>query len=353
MNLNFVFFLLFLFFTIFIGLRHNIGGDYGQYRFIYGLHQEMSFFESLLPSSNSSDPGFGILNWMVHQVDPFESIYWNYFHRVGGYNILNLVCAAIFCLFFLKFAFNLPRPFLILTLSFPYLIIVVSMGYVRQGIAIAIIAQAIIMLGQSRKFWFIALVLLATSIHKSAIIFLPLVAYVSTTNKFLLAIIGVAFFGFVAFVLLASQVERLVSVYIGQEIQSRGAQMRIALLLPSALIYFIYKKNFLFSQNQHKIYSFFSITTLLMFLSVISFASGFSTSLDRIALYYLPFQVMMFSYLPEIFAKKNAFFVTLFIIIYFLLLMTVWLVFADNNSAWVPYKSLLYLDFNSINYVTR
>jgi hypothetical protein len=353
MNLNFVFFLLFLFFTIFIGLRHNIGGDYGQYRFIYGLHQEMSFFESLLPSANSSDPGFGILNWMVHQVDPFESIYWNYFHRVGGYNIVNLVCAAIFCLFFLKFAFNLPRPFLILTLSFPYLIIVVSMGYVRQGIAIAIIAQAIILLGQSRKLWFIVLVLLATSIHKSAIIFFPLVAYVSTSNKYLLAIIGVAFFGFVGFVLLASQVERLVSVYIGQEIQSRGAQMRIALLLPSALIYLIYKKKFIFSEYQHKIYSFFAITTVIMFISVISFASGFSTSLDRIALYYLPFQVMIFSYLPEMFAKKNAFFVTLLIIIYFFLLMTVWLVFADNSSAWVPYKSLLYLDFHSINYVTK
>ena len=73
------------------------------------------------------------------------------------------------------------------------------MGYVRQGIAIAIIAQAIILLGQSRKLWFIVLVLLATSIHKSAIIFFPLVAYVSTSNKYLLAIIGVAFFGFVGF----------------------------------------------------------------------------------------------------------------------------------------------------------
>lgn len=340
----------FLFLTIFIGLRFNIGGDFGQYRLIYSQYFETTFLDSLITSRYVADPGFGFINWLIHQFDPYGGINWNFAQRIGGYNILNLVCAGIFSFFFLKFSFKLPRPFLVLAMAFPYLIVVVSMGYVRQGMSIAIVSFALIKLCESNKLSFIALVCIAALLHKSAVIFLPLVAYISTSNKFILFLISLIFFSFVVLYVAANQVERLVSVYIAQGIQSRGAQLRIALLLPAAFFYLKYKNRFSFTDLEHKIWDFFSISTIVIFILVLTVGSSISTSLDRIALYYIPFSVLILSLLPEIFEKRNALLIILALLIYYLVLFSIWLLFADHNYQWLPYQNILFFDTSNINH---
>jgi hypothetical protein len=344
-SLKIAFLTLLLFLTAFIGLRFNIGGDFGQYRFIYSQFAELSFLEALIPGTNRSDPGFALVNWLIHKIDIFNSIYWNYAYRVGGYNIVNVVLAFIFSFFFLKFSFSQPRPFLILALSFPYLIVVVAMGYIRQGVAIGLLAYALIELVRSKNLRFILLVLIAGSLHKSAFLFLPLVAYVNTDSKILLFIISASFLSLLGLVLLASEFERLISVYVGQSMQSSGAVYRLGLLLPAAFVYFLYQKKFSFNSTEHKIWTLFSVTSIAMFISVVSFGSSFSTSIDRIALYYLPFQVLILSLLPDIFNERNSFLVLLGLLLYYFLLFFIWLSIGSNNSAWVPYSNLLFLDW--------
>ena len=348
--LNLLFAFCFIFLTLFIGLRYNIGGDFGQYRLIYSQYYETSFLNSLISSRYVADPGFGVLNWFIHQFDPYEGINWNFAHRVGGYNIVNLSCAGIFSIFFLKFAFKLPRPFLVLAMTFPYLIVVVSMGYVRQGMSIAILAFALTQLCESKKLSFVILVCIAASLHKSAIIFLPLVAYISTSNKFILFLIGLIFFSFVVLFIAANQIERLVSVYIGQGIQSRGAQLRIGLLIPAAFIYLKYKNRFSFNDVEHQIWSFFSISTVALFLLVLTVGSAISTSLDRIALYYIPFSTLILSLFPDLFEKRNRLLVIIALLVYYFLLFTIWILFADHNFQWLPYQNILFFDTNDLNH---
>jgi hypothetical protein len=62
---------------------------------------------------------------------------------------------------------------------------------------------------------------------------------------------------------------------------------------------------------------------------------------DRVALYFLPLQLMVFSFLPEALGKKsgrgNQDWV-LAALVYYGVVELVWLNFATNAFAWTPYR---------------
>ena len=82
-----------------------------------------------------------------------------------------------------KFCLSLPRPFLALTVAIPYLVIVVAMGYSRQGLAIGLVLIALVALMDQKNLKFVIFILIAASIHKSAIILFPILGYLSQSNK--------------------------------------------------------------------------------------------------------------------------------------------------------------------------
>ncbi len=75
--------------------------------------------------------------------------------------------------------------------------------------------------------------------------------------------------------------------------------------------------------------------------------SELSAFADRIGLYFLPIQVLVFANLEYIISNQKILFkINLFTILYYLLILIFWLNFSNHKAYWVPYQNyLLILNF--------
>ena len=80
-----------------------------------------------------------------------------------------------------------------------------------------------------------------------------------------------------------------------------------------------------------------------------AFLTSFSTFIDRIALFFLPLQMVVFSFLPDLF-HKTFLIPGARIVIYSAIVLFVWLNFAANSWAWIPYENILFLEQSNISY---
>ena len=312
--------------TIIIGFRYYVGGDWGNYYWQVQRSIGLPFIESF---TLRGDPLFSILNWISGNL---------------GFDVygVQVISGLIFSYGLSKFCLTLPRPFLALTVAIPYLVIVVAMGYSRQGLAIGFVLIALTALMDQKRFKFVVLILIAASVHKSAIILLPILGYVSQSNKiwnFIWVVIGsvIAFFVFVS-----AYLEFLIYAYFESEYNSSGAFIRLSMSMICSLIFLLFSKNFHFDKHNTLIWKFCSYASILLFLGL--FISSSSTALDRIALYFIPLQLVVLSYLPEIFqvSKKFSQGLKWSIVFYCSMVLTIWLLFADSSFRWIPYKSFLF-----------
>ena len=69
------------------------------------------------------------------------------------------MAGAIFAIGLVVFCRNLPRPWLALAVAVPYLVIVVAMGYSRQGVALGLAMLGLVALGKKGTGWFVFWVL--------------------------------------------------------------------------------------------------------------------------------------------------------------------------------------------------
>lgn len=153
-------------FVVMIGLRYQVGGDWGSYRHHLALLKGMSLAESL----TFGDPGYYFLNWLATSL---------------GANIafVNVACAAIVIIGLTRFCREQPFPMLAYLVAVPYLLIVVSMGYTRQSAALGLAMIALSELANNRQKGFVFWVLFAALFHKSAVLLLPIAAVSASTNS--------------------------------------------------------------------------------------------------------------------------------------------------------------------------
>ena len=312
--------------TVVIGFRYYVGGDWGNYYWQVERSIGLPFTESF---TLRGDPLFSILNWLSGNLG------------FGVYGV-QVTSGLIFSYGLSKFCLSLPRPFLALTVAIPYLVIVVAMGYSRQGLAIGLVLIALVALMDQKNLKFVIFILIAASIHKSAIILFPILGYLSQSNKiwnFVWVAIGtvIAFFVFIS-----AYIEFLIYAYFESEYNSSGAFIRLSMSMVCALIFLLFSKNFNLNGHNILIWKFFSYASILLFAGL--FVSSSSTALDRIALYFIPLQLVVLSYLPEIFqvSKKFSQGLKWSIVFYCSLVLTIWLLFADSSFRWIPYKSFLF-----------
>ena len=308
--------------VLMIGLRHEVGADW----FSYITHVELLEHEPFLAIiDGQGDVGYSALNWLGANL-------------FGGVYLVNVVCALLFTGGLLMYCRTQPRPWLALVVATPYLIIVVAMGYTRQGVAIGIALLGFAALQRGRLFNFLGWIAVAALFHKSAVILVP-VAVFSGYHRRWLAFAGIALTAPLLFkLLLQDAVGSLVNTYVVAEYQSSGAAIRIAMNAVPAALFLYHRKRFRLPPNVHTFWVWMSFAALgfIVLLQV----SPSSTAVDRLALYWIPLQVFVWSRIPDALGvpgKPNQNWVQL-MVLYSAAVLFVWMFFASHASAWIPYR---------------
>lgn len=272
-----------------------------------------------------SDPGYQLINWLSAEM------------RWGIFGV-NLIGGAIFSTGLVVFCLNLPRPWLALAVSVPYLVIVLGMGYSRQGIALGLAMLGMVALKNLKTRYFVLSGVLGATFHKSALLLLPIPALAVSRNRYWTAIWVVAIAVLAYKVLLKESTESLYQNYVEGEIQSSGALIRLLMNVLPAMILLVRRNKFSFVGTERKLWLCFAYISLALF--GILMVSPSSTAVDRVALYMLPLQLVVFSHFPDVFGnpRKSNDVLVAAVLLYYAAVEFVWLNYADNAGSWIPYR---------------
>jgi hypothetical protein len=301
-----------------VGCRFEVGGDW----FNYFDYLDEVAGSSLSEVLTSTEPGYRLLNWLSLNL---------------GWGIIgvNAIGGSLFALGVTVFCRSLARPWLALTIAVPYLVIVVGMGYSRQGIALALAMIGLAALQKGTIWKFVVWVVAGAMFHRTAVLLLPIAAFVRSERRSIQILwIGVA--TTMAYALfLADSAEDLYANYVEAEYQSEGALIRLFMNAVPALVLLLGPKVFK-SLPGVRVWRIFSLLSLVL-LGVYA-ATPASTAVDRVALYMLPLQLVVFSYLPDAIHGVGRRQLAFAIILYYACALFVWLVFATHSEYWLPYR---------------
>jgi len=310
-------------FILLIGFRFEVGGDWGTYL----KHYYRATGVSLSVALEHGDPGYVFLNWLMAS--------WGW-----GISGVNLIAAIIFTAGLAVFCRQQPNPWMALAVAVPYLVVVVGMGYTRQGVAIGLLMLAITYLERGKIKHYLLLLVVAALFHKTAVLMIPLGIFLKGHGPF----IRILAVGLVAYgtwdLLLAEKQDDLWKNYVELQMQSQGARIRTFMnLIPSLLLLFYWRRwqeifpNFWF-------WFWISIGSILSF----AFVGVASTAADRIALYFIPIQLVVFSRLPYLANRQlPESIIVLGVVLGYVAVMFVWLNFAAHAQYWLPYQNFLFL----------
>jgi hypothetical protein len=308
-----------------IGLRYQVGGDWKNY--LKGLDVESAiqwndlFFQR--------DPGFTLVSWFSLALG--ASIYG-----------VNLICAAIFTGGLISLSRTQPYPWLAILVAIPYLIIVVAMGYTRQATAIGFLMYGFKYLERGRVTSYLSFVLMAGMFHKTAFVFLAFALFRPGSGK-LRRVLGVGFLiALIGSTYLIEQAQTFMLHYVYETMESEGAMIRVLMNLPPALILIVYWKKWGKNFNDRWLWGLISFFAILC----LPLASIASTAVDRMALYFIPLQIVVFARLPVLtqgrIERTSTFILVIF---YYAIVQFTWLVFGTHAPYWLPYDNLLLPSF--------
>ena len=307
-----------LIFALMMGLRHEVGGDWGTYSRHFNDVKGVGFSEVV----SRGDPGYYILNWLIAQAG-------------GSIYIVNLVCAAVMMWGTVKFCRSQPNPWLALLAAVPYMLVVVGMGYSRQAVALGFALLGLVALANGRVRNFVVWVAIGATFHKSAVLLLPIAALASSRNRLLTAaLVGVTTL-LMYYLLLADASEQLWENYVEAKYQSEGGMIRVLMNVVPGLIFLIFRKRLAPDPQERKLW----VLMALFSVACLPLVSLASTAVDRVALYLIPLQLFVFSRLPRLAnAVDTRTPLVLAVVGYYVAVLYVWLNFAANANYWVPYQ---------------
>ena len=309
--------------TCIVGFRFQVGGDWGAYMQTYEAASRTSPWDLL----TIKGPAYQLINWVSYQLG------------LGIYGV-NLVCGFIFAFGLMAFCKTLPRPWLALAVSTPYLITVVAMGYTRQSVAIGIIMLASTFLYRNKVVHFAILILAAATFHKPAILLLGFLIFtLRGTLAFLtvpaaILLIATFFFTMSDYFLLTYK------NYVISEYHSSGAVMRTAMTALPATLFLFFRNRFGMKKSASRFWWAMSLAAITLF--VLALISPATTAIDRIALYFLPIQMLVASYLPDILhlTPQSKRIMKGLVVSGYAGVYLIWLAFADHAYLWVPYQTI-------------
>jgi hypothetical protein len=315
----FLWFAVLILFSIVIGLRDRVGGDWYSYQDFFNDAQGQSLAAYLLLHS---DFGYYTLNWVVATVG--GSIYW-----------VNLFCAFILTAGTIHFCRHQPSPWLAMLAAVPYMLIVVGMGYTRQATALGFVLAALVALDDGRMRRFITLVMLGALFHKTCVLLLPLAMLIMERRRAWIVIVIPVFVVLGYYLLLRDGGDDLWQNYVQAQMQSEGGAIRVAMNAVPAVLLLIFQKQLLALDKKKGLWIGLSLVAIGL-VPLVHFAS---TAVDRMSLYIIPLQLYVFARLPRL--GQNEYgrgLIVALCIIYYALVQVIWLTSASHAQYWVPYQ---------------
>jgi nitrate reductase NapE component len=307
-------------FALLIGLRYQVGGDWLSYERLYMRIAGLGFLDAV--TRGGTDPGYAALNWAASRLD-------------GGIYLVNTVCAVVFMAGVSAFSRRQPLPWLALLVTVPYLIVVVAMGYTRQSAALGFVLLALVALRDGRLRAFVALVVVGTLFHKSAVLLLPFAALAVTERRLWTWFWVGAVSALMAALLLLEHRDALWRAYVAAGMVSEGGGIRVGMNAVPALLLLALRQRLTAPGHERHLWCWMAVFTLAM-LPLVAVAS---TAVDRLALYFLPIQAFVYARLPLLFATPvQRTFVVFAIVGGYGLVLWVWLNFAVHAPNWLPYQ---------------
>jgi len=305
-------------FTMLIGLRDVVGGDWVNYLPLFENISTWNFSWVL----ESKDVGYVLLNWLVAQAG-------------GSIYEVNLFCAAIMMTGTYRFCRSMPNPWLALLVAVPYLLIVVGMGYTRQAVALGCAMFGFVSLNRGRPVSFIASVVLGATFHSSAVLLIPIAGFASSRQPIWRAAWIASIFAIAYILLLQSETDVLWASYVtSNQMHSYGAVERISMNVVATIPLLLFGKRLIADAYTRRLWMLISCLALVC----LPFVFLASTAVDRLALYLLPLQLFVFSHLPNLTRNATARTgIVAGIVAYYAAVQFVWLNFALERNGWVPY----------------
>ena len=119
--------------------------------------------------------------------------------------------------------------------------------------------------------------------------------------------------------------------------QSRGALVRISINLIAALIYLFTYKIITNNILERRFYLYISI----LIISSLFLVKTNSTLVDRVNIYFMPIQFLVFTRIIYFYINVNKGFLIFFTGCFYYLLLWGWLIYGSYSYIWLPYNSLL------------
>lgn len=306
--------------VLFLGLRHQTGGDWDNYLLLFQRTHVTSFLVAL----SLSDPGYMLVDYGVS--------------RLGlGLGFVNLFCTAIFAAGLLRFAASQPAPPLALLVAMPVLVLLGAMGATRQSVAAGLLMWAIADHGRGRRAAASLMLVAAVLFHWSAAALLPLIPLIlirKTVSPRAILATGVALA--VAIVLVSVAVPSASYFEYAQE--ASGALVRVG-LSGSALggLVWLWRRNPAPSPDAISAAYLGLVTLISLALLLVSW-----TAADRMAYYTVPLQIYVATRIVTGFGTgrvRAAAQVALSLP--FAALFIAWLTLSSYRHCYLPYRSYL------------
>src|SRR4051812_19219859 len=310
-----------------IGLRYRVGGDWTNYIDIFDAAARGDLLDAV--ASARQEPGFIFLNWITVQIGL-------------GIWFVNLVAAVPFIYGLMRLARQQPNPWLALLVATPFLIVVVAMGYTRQAAALGCLMAGLAAIVDRRPAWhFVAWALAGTLFHRTALAFVPIMLIGSAKNR-LVAYVLVAISVIVAYyTVLPTGIDQYARGYIREELSAAGATVRVLMDVVPAVLVLLFGQRFFWTPEEREVWRMYAILCVLAGAALPFIQS--SAIIDRLAIYLIPMQIFVYARIGYAFGliKRGWLMWTTAVIAYSAAVLFVWVNYAINASAWLPYRSFL------------
>ena len=260
--------------AIFIGIRHEVGGDWSTYLTTFA-RAENSSIESWRYVSH--DIGYAALNIACHNLG---------LGLVG----VNLIAGGILMTGIATYSQRFEAPWLVFVSATAYLIVVVGMGYTRQSVAVGFELLALVAIMDKKSLRFLVWIALAGVFHKSAFILLPLGIFAAQnrTQIHYAAVLVSACVGI--YVLFSTEAAEYVEHYVeSTRYSSTGALVRLAMSAVAGILLVFFHKQFCDNTSERLLWGVFVIVTVIaIVLTQVS-----TTAADRLGIYLIPMQLFV------------------------------------------------------------